>query len=35
MRELAQKLTYREYRKDEIVYAFGDEPDNFYIVLDG
>ena len=35
MRELAQLVTFNEYQKDEEVYKFGDEPQNFYIVLNG
>lgn len=35
MRELAQLLTFKEAQTNEEIYKFGDEPQNFYIVLRG
>lgn len=34
-RDLAQMIAYREYEADTFVYKKGDEPENFYIVLNG
>lgn len=35
MRDLALTLKYKEINEGEQVYAYGDDPKNFYIVLDG
>ncbi len=35
MRDLAQLLTFREYKAGEEIYKFGDEAENFFIVLNG
>ena len=35
MYDLALLLKYEEFKEGEQVYAYGDEPKNFYIILDG
>ena len=35
MRELAQLLTYEEYEPGQQIYNYGEEPENFYMVLKG
>lgn len=34
-RDLAQLLTYKEFKKDTFIYEQGQEVENFYVVLNG